>query len=227
MALISFIMFFANQKVPVYQNEKIAGTVESVEYSGDTVKIKLAGDESKYYVNNIVYEKFDVEMFKRWFPEKDSLVADGEITLWVAYTDDSERKNLSQIEFNGQRVLSASAAEQAERDNYFLGKVTNIVFAVLGGGGLLAGVALVAIFRKKRLMPLPDEQPSPVLESYVIRSAPMNPFEDVSKVSEPNKVEFANPFGDDYISVASEPSENNSDESVENASAESEQEDGE
>lgn len=224
MALISFIMFFANQKVPVYQNEKIAGTVESVEYSGDTVKIKLAGDESKYYVNNIVYEKFDVEMFKRWFPEKDSFVADGEITLWVAYTDDSERKNLSQIEFNGQRVLSASAAEQAERDNYFLGKVTNIVFAVLGGGGLLAGVALVAIFRKKRLMPLPDEQPSPVLESYVIRSVPISPFEDdcVSNANEPNKVECANPFGDDYISVASEPSENKPDEP-----AEPEPEDGE
>ena len=71
-------------------------------------------------------------------------------------------------------------------------------------------------------MPLPDEQPSPVLESYVIRSAPMNPFEDVSKVSEPNKVEFANPFGDDYISVASEPSENKPDEP-----AEPEPEDGE
>ena len=129
---------------------------------------------------------------------------------------------MSQIEFNGQRVLSASAAEQAERDNYFLGKVTNIVFAVLGGGGLLAGVALVAIFRKKRLMPLPDEQPSPVLESYVIRSVPISPFEDVSKVSEPNKVECANPFGDDYILGASEPSENKPDEP-----AEPEPEDGE
>ena len=100
------------------------------------------GDDKTYYVNQIVYEKLDKDVYY-------VLVKNEEIKLYIAYQDEYERYHISQIELQHVIYLDMEEAESALYSNYKTSKIVSYVF--LGIGTVLEILALVDIIKIKIL----------------------------------------------------------------------------
>ena len=118
------LVFGINHEPREFENYEVSGIVESYEFKyvrgGTTLTIKLAGDESEYYVNGLGNAmKSSV---------KSVIKENTQINLLIATEDDRGRLNISQLEIGGEIYLSAADAEKAELDNYNLGVILTWVF---------------------------------------------------------------------------------------------------
>lgn len=104
-----------------YENYKVIGYVESYTNDDETLKIKLKNDSNQYYVNNIVYDEINENLFKV-INQDDSLI------LHIGYIDEYNRLNISQIEINNTIYLNMSDAEDREYSNYNAGIISSYIF---------------------------------------------------------------------------------------------------
>lgn len=130
-----------------FENYEVQGSIENATRKDDVVTVKLRDDETVYIVNNLFSDKLDYSFTSSFMPGD-------AITLKIAYTDDSGRKNVSEIVLKGKTYLSAEASRAAAEDDYKLGVAISIVSA----GATAAGVVVTIVFsvsyakkyRKKR-----------------------------------------------------------------------------
>ena len=118
------LVFGINREPCEFENYEVTGIVESYELENGrytNLTIKLADDGSVYYVNHIVSDELDLSVQK-------ALKGNPEIKLLIAFKDDRERLNISQIEIDGAIYLSAADAEKEEIDNYNFGVILTWVF---------------------------------------------------------------------------------------------------
>lgn len=118
---LSALIFPTSLHNPEFENYEISGVIEDYEIKEKYVTFKLEGDESTYCINNIIYDEL-----KNSF-EKDIKIGES-ISLFIGYTDDRGRRNVSQFEMNGIIYLDKDSAQRAESENYHLGYVTCWIF---------------------------------------------------------------------------------------------------
>lgn len=133
-------LIFPNTGLSEFENLEVSGIVESYEFKKDTLTVRLVDDDGVYWVNNIVYDEMKPSVNKAI---KESV----EINLLIAYKDDRERFNISQIEIGGEIYLSAADAEKSVKDNYD-GTVTlcRVLFGI--SVAMLAAWAGLMIYKK-------------------------------------------------------------------------------
>ena len=69
-------------------------------------KIYLKDDEKTYYINNIVYDVFDENVYS-------VLSENTQIRMCIAYIDKYERYNISELEINGKIYLFCASSMPA------------------------------------------------------------------------------------------------------------------
>ncbi|MDE7107689.1 MAG: hypothetical protein K2O39_05140 [Clostridiales bacterium] len=143
-----FGMVLPNADYEVYRNYPVQGIVKSYEFGqSDTFSLKLAGDENKYYINNIVYKKLDGALERK-------INAGDEVSLHIGYKDSRGRLNISQLQIGDNIYLRMEEAEQAERDNDDGIVVCAYVFLGIGGALMAAWLGFFVYAKvtlKKRL----------------------------------------------------------------------------
>lgn len=119
------MVFGINHEPRKFENYEVNGIVESYEikYGKDstTLTVRLTDDENVYWVSNIVDDEVDWSI-------KNVIKEGTEIKLLIAFKDDEDRRQISQIEIDNVIYLDAKDAEQAEIDNYNFGKTLMWVF---------------------------------------------------------------------------------------------------
>lgn len=125
-----------------YEKYKVSGVIENYKIDKETLKIKLENDSKEYYINNIVYDDLNEELY--------SVMNEGDsITLFVSYVDVYERYNICQIELNNTIYLDMELAEKREYSNYRTGIVGSYV--MIGIGGALLVLSIVNFVKLKKL----------------------------------------------------------------------------
>lgn len=133
-----------------FENYEVSGIIENYSLNNGALKIDLVGDDKTYYVNKIVYEKLDKDVYY-------VLAKNEEIKLYIAYQDEYERYHISQIELQHVIYLDMEEAESALYSNYKTSKIVSYVF--LGIGTVLEILALVDIIKIKILKNQPCSEP--------------------------------------------------------------------
>ena len=138
------LVFGLNHEPRTFENYEVNGIVESYEIKNGkdsmTLTINLAGDESVYWVSNITDDKVNWSVGK-------ALEGNPEIKLLIAFQDDRDRLQISQIEIDGEIYLDAAKAEQEEIDNYNFGKTLMYVFLGCGVALIVAWAGLL-VYKK-------------------------------------------------------------------------------
>lgn len=137
-ALSCLLFAVGTEPPPKFENYIAEGVVESYEYAGETFTVRLKDDASVYYVNSIVYEAFDTSL-------KTKSLYNRSIVLHVGYTDEDGRKNISHIEFMGKTYLHERKAEQAEQEDYAMGRALTWIFGGIGAICLTLGSVFVIL----------------------------------------------------------------------------------
>ena len=125
-----------------YENYEVVGVVDTYSVSEETLKIHLENDDKTYYINNIVYDELNEDIF-------DVLTENTYIKLHVSYKDEYERYNISQIEINKIIYLNMESAELAEYSNYKYSLIVSYVF--IGFGVILVILGVFCSLKIKKL----------------------------------------------------------------------------
>lgn len=128
-----------------YENIKVEGILDNFIHKEDIVELYLKDDENEYYINNIVYDYLDKTIFE-------VLENNISIQLYISYTDEYNRKNLSNIVIDQVSYIDIDKVEKAEYENYKWGNITS--YALIGIGVLFL---LFTIFQKIKLKKLDNE----------------------------------------------------------------------
>ena len=108
-----------------YENYEVSGIVENFNKGEKVLKIYLKDDKKTYYINNIVYDVFDENVYS-------VLSENTQIRMCIAYIDKYERYNISELEINGKIYLNKNASENAEYSNYHSGLIGSYAFIGIG-----------------------------------------------------------------------------------------------
>lgn len=135
-----------------FENTRVDGTISSFEMDEETIGMTLEGDDACYWVNNIVYGELD-KSFR-------NVLRDGlEVTLYIGYSDEYGRENISGIVSGGAEYLDPADAERAEANNYRGGIIACYIF---GGVGvvlvILSGVYFYKLAKVRRQMAEAEEE---------------------------------------------------------------------
>ena len=124
-----------------YENYEVSGIVENYTKCEETLKIHLKDDANVYYINNIVYDELDEDIYK---------VLDDNINIkmYIAYQDEYSRFNISQLEVNGEVYLNMNSSETAEYSNYRDGQIGSFVMIGIGAVLEIFGVVYFIKFNK-------------------------------------------------------------------------------
>ena len=125
-----------------YENYEVSGIVENFNKGEKILKIYLKDDKKTYYINNIVYDVFDENIYS-------VLSENTQIRMCIAYIDEYERYNISELEINGKIYLNKSASENAEYSNYRSGLIGSYVF--IGIGTVLEVFAVIYFIKIKKI----------------------------------------------------------------------------
>lgn len=125
-----------------YENYEVSGIVENYTKGEEILKIYLKDDANIYYINNIVYDELDEDIYK-------VLDDNIEIKMHIAYQDEYSRFNISQLEVNGEVYLNMNSSETAEYSNYRNGQIGS--FVMIGIGAILEIFGVVYFIKFKKL----------------------------------------------------------------------------
>ena len=139
--LLMGVLVMSLLTVKEYSEESAEGYVETYEVKEDNFTITLQGDDSVYWLNNIVYDALDKSFLKEL---KQGIF----VRLQIGYTDERGRKNITGIEYFEKTYLEPQAAVAAEYSNYQTGRTIMFVFCGLGGALILFSVPLGVRFKK-------------------------------------------------------------------------------
>ena len=127
--LIHSISGFTN-----YENYEVFGVVEKYKIGEETLELHLKDDEKTYYINGIVYDELNEDVYI-------VLNEDTNVKLYIGYQDKFDRHNISQMEIDGCVYLHMDAAESAEYSNYRGCLICGHVFMGIGFILLFLGLA--------------------------------------------------------------------------------------
>ena len=125
-----------------YENYEVSGIVENYTKGEEILKIYLKDDANVYYINNIVYDELDEDIYK-------VLDDNIEIKMHIAYQDEYSRFNISQLEVNGEVYLNMNSSETAEYSNYRDGQIGS--FVMIGIGAILEIFGVIYFIKFKKL----------------------------------------------------------------------------
>ena len=114
-----------------FENYAVNGVISEYELKDNSATIHLADDENIYRINNIVYNKLDSSFAY-------TIKVGKSVEILVGYTDDSERRIVSQIAIDGTVYLDKTESEKAEYENYNELIVFGYVIIGIGSALLIA-----------------------------------------------------------------------------------------
>ena len=139
--LLLVLLISPQLKLYPFENVRKAGIIRTVERQEKELTLTLEGDEGIYRLNNIVYDVLDPACLGR--------LSEGvAVELTVGYVDELGRNHLSGIEIDGVVYLDPSEAAAAEASNYRLGRITILVFLVIGAGLLIGSLICLLLWKR-------------------------------------------------------------------------------
>lgn len=141
-SILSGILMISQIDFKNYSNYEVIGVVETYSVGEKTLDIHLENDDKTYYINNIVYEKLNEDIF-------DVIAKKIDIKLYISYKDEYNRYNISQIEINNVIYLNMESAKLAEYSNYKYGLIGSYIF--IGVGTILEILSILYLFRIKKI----------------------------------------------------------------------------
>ena len=124
-----------------YENYEVTGTIESYTAGDEILRIKLENDSREYFINNVVSDRIAADLY-------DVIHQGTQVVFHIAYVDEYERHNISQIQINDKVYLDMADAENSECSNYR----DTIIFSyiLMGIGGFLIVLGGINFIRIKK-----------------------------------------------------------------------------
>ena len=101
------------------------GIIDKIVINDEIVKIYLTENEKEYYINNIIYDAVDEEIF-------DVIKEGKKVRLLIGYEDEYLRLNISEIEIDGIKYLEKNSAFQEIYNNYHSSIIASYAFLGIG-----------------------------------------------------------------------------------------------
>lgn len=111
LALLMAVLTLTQAHYVKFENAEFLGIVEEIKATEKTVSLKLKDDAHQYYINDLIYDALDEDIFQ-------VLEAGKEVVLYVGYTDEYERSCISEIAVDGKTYLYMEETEKIAYDNY-------------------------------------------------------------------------------------------------------------
>lgn len=127
-AIFAFIMAITCRYAPSYyefSNYEVIGIIDKIVINDEIVKIYLTENEKEYYINNIIYDALDEEIF-------DVIKEGKKVRLLIGYEDEYLRLNISEIEIDGIKYLEKNSAFQEIYNNYHSSIIASYAFLGIG-----------------------------------------------------------------------------------------------
>jgi hypothetical protein len=125
-----------------YENYEVTGTIESYTTGDEIIKIKLVNDSREYFINNVVSDRIDEDLY-------DDIRQGTPVVFHIAYVDEYERHNISQIQINDKVYLDMEDAENSEYSNYR--DTIMLSYILIGIGGFLIVLGGINFRRIKKM----------------------------------------------------------------------------